>query len=360
MSLKEFYKGKKVLITGNCGFKGSWLTLYLEFLGATVYGITKNEPDNNKMYQACRIQDTVKQYFCDIQDAYGIKKIIMEVQPDVAFHLAAQPITLKSYSEPLHAFSVNGMGTANFLDAFREYPKECNVVIVTSDKCYKNNEWVWGYRETDRLEGRDPYSASKSIAEIIFQSYYHSFFKDQDKVKIASCRAGNVIGGGDWSPDRIVPNCIEAWSNNTSIEIRSPESVRPWNYVLDVILGYITVGLNLSLNKINGESFNFGPEAGNEINVLDLTTLLWNYWKPTIKDPYVIKKVSDPYFEHQYLKLSIEKALEILHWSPRTNIETASRQTVEWYLHFFSDKKSIRTYTNEMIKSYHSSVEKTK
>lgn len=350
---ESYFKDKKVLITGNTGFKGSWLSLYLHFLGAHVYGLSRNDNDNTNMYNACNLKDIVSQYYADITDFNSVKTAVNTIQPDIVFHMAAQAITLKGYEDPLYTFQVNGMGTANILDCFKQYPKDCQIVVVTSDKCYKNNEWVWGYRETDTLSGLDPYSASKSVAEIITQSYYHSFFKHSNNIKIVSCRAGNVIGGGDWSKHRIIPDCIKSWKNNQSIEIRNPDSIRPWNYILDVLYGYLTISYQLSQKDFNGEAFNFGPNKSSEIDVLEMVNELWEFWPKKEFNPYILIKNNIKLHEHQYLRLNIDKSMSLLNWTPLTQIKDALRQSVEWYNSYYENPNNILDFSLFMIKEYH-------
>lgn len=350
------FKNKKVLITGNTGFKGSWLSLYLHFLGAQVFGLSRNDNENTNMYNACNLKNIIKQHYADITDYKAVKEAVSTIQPDIVFHMAAQAITFKGYEDPLYTFQVNGMGTANILDCFKEYSKECQIVVVTSDKCYQNNEWVWGYRESDTLAGLDPYSASKSIAEIIVHSYYHSFFKNNSIVKVASCRAGNVIGGGDWSKHRIIPDCIEAWHNQKSIEIRNPNSTRPWNYVLDVLCGYLSTAYQLTHKNINGEAFNFGPNKSSEITVLDMVRELWNVWSDKNFTPYEISKSNNLLHEHQYLKLNIDKSMSLLNWSPITTINEALSQSVEWYNSYYDSPDEIFNFSLNMIQKYHAKI----
>lgn len=358
MTFNNFFLNKKVLITGNTGFKGSWLSIYLHYLGAQLYGISRRDCPNNTMYKVCAIDKFMKQYYADITEKESVKRVVSEIKPDIVFHMAAQPITLLGYEDPINTFNVNGMGTAHILDCFRNYDKRCIIVVVTSDKCYRNNEWVWGYRETDTLAGHDPYSASKSVAEIITHSFFHSYFKDSENVKVVSCRAGNVIGGGDWSKYRIIPDCMKAWNNKKTLTLRSPDSTRPWNYVLDVVSGYLKTAMLIDQKCLNGESFNFGPQSESMVSVKELVSTLWDNWKDKSFLPYIIDEDSSSYKEHTYLKLNIDKAISVLGWYPATNISDTLRLSTEWYLAYFNGEIDMADYTLSMIKSYHQTIEK--
>ena len=230
------------------------------------------------MFRACGVHEFTEQHQANINDYDAVKDVIDKVKPDIIFHMAAQAITLHAYTDPLSTFTTNGMGAGNVLEAVRQIGRDVHVVIISSDKCYKNNEWIWGYRENDEVAGLDPYSASKSVLEIIFNSYYQSFFKHNDNILVASCRSGNVMGGGDWNNHRIVPDCIKAWINKEPITIRSPKSVRAWNYILDILTGYLMTAYQLGNDDINGEAFNLGPKVEGEIDVKGLVDTLWKFW----------------------------------------------------------------------------------
>lgn len=348
----NFFKNKKVLITGNTGFKGSWLTLYLHRLGADIYGISNSDHTNDRMFQSCKIESLITQYFLDIVDYQKLSDTVNEIQPDIVFHLAAQSITINAYKNPQDTFQVNAMGMVNILECFRNYQKECDIIVITSDKCYRNNEWVWGYRENDILMGTDPYSASKSIAEIVFQSYYHSFFKENSLVNVVSCRAGNVIGGGDWSPYRIIPNCIEFWLNKETLTIRSPNSIRPWNDVIDIIHGYSLLASVMREEGLNGESFNFGPQLNRDLTVKDIVTGLWSVLGENKNfEPFQIIENKE-YSENQFLKLNVDKANQVLKWKTRTEFDEMITRTAEWYQEYSKNINSIGDYTFKLIQDY--------
>jgi len=273
------YQGKRVLITGHTGFKGAWLTAWLLKLGAKVCGVSDRIPSNPSIFAEIGLEQKIEHHFCDIRDLAAFSNILECFEPHFVFHLAAQPIVSVSYDDPVDTISTNVMGTTVLLEALRRWNKECSVVVITSDKCYENVEWAWGYKETDQLGGRDIYSGSKGAAEVIFHAYYSSFFMGKEsKVKLASGRAGNVIGGGDWAKDRIVVDCMKSWAEGRSVEIRCPEATRPWQHVLEPLSGYLTLGVNLTSAKtLSGESFNFGPRAEQTKTVLQLLTDLSHY-----------------------------------------------------------------------------------
>ncbi len=257
----NIYAGKKVIVTGHTGFKGAWLSLWLKLMKAEVYGISNSIPTHPSLFEVAKVDDHMTSYMEDIRDLDAMKRIIKEVQPDFLFHLAAQPIVKTAYDEPIECMTTNIIGTANILEALRGLDNDCIAVMITSDKCYDNVEWIWGYKETDALGGKDPYSASKGGAELMIKTYYHSYFTKKPNIKISSVRAGNVIGGGDWAASRIVPDCFRAWDKGEKVVIRSPYATRPWQHVLEPLSGYLRTG-EMLLNApqaINGEAFNFGP-----------------------------------------------------------------------------------------------------
>ena len=348
------YKNKKILITGNTGFKGSWLTIWLLNLGAEVYGLSKDIPTKPSMFKELGLKNKIDHHQKDIRDLDSVKRIIAEVKPDFIFHLAAQSLVSKSYSDPIETVTTNVLGTTNVLEGLKESNHNCIGVIITSDKCYDNVEWIWGYKETDTLGGKDIYSGSKGAAEMIFKSYYHSFFKkDESNVKIATTRAGNVIGGGDWAQDRIIPDCMRAWSNNKIVEIRSPKATRPWQHVLEPLSGYLTLGHKLNMsNDFNGESFNFGPMSKYNHTVEELLQELCKYWK--IQDFSNAYKITDNITFHEagLLKLNCDKALSNLKWLPTLSYEELIKFTGSWYFNFYNDKINMFDFTLDQINKY--------
>lgn len=345
------YKGKKVLVTGHTGFKGSWLTTWLLKLGANVVGISKEVPTSPSMFEALELEKNIKHYNEDIRNLDAIVKIIREEKPDILFHLAAQAIVSVSYSDPIETISSNVMGTANVLEALKEINEPCTAIIITSDKCYDNVEQVWGYKETDLMGGKDIYSGSKGAAELIIKSYYHSFFKNKSSnVKLAIGRAGNVIGGGDWAQDRIVVDCVRAWSEGKSVEIRSPEATRPWQHVLEPLSGYLNLGALLYMsNKLDGEAFNFGPRAEQNRTVLELLTELSKDWD--IAQAYHVTD-NIPFHEAGLLKLICDKSLFYLKWQATLNYHQTVDFTSKWYYSFYKKDTDMYLVTMNQIKEY--------
>ncbi len=270
--LQKIFSGSKVLITGHTGFKGSWLSLWLSGLGANVTGVSLDIPTEPSHFLSGSINEMLaKDLRLDIRDSAAMKDLIKVLQPDFVFHLAAQPIVRRSYADPVESWQTNTLGTVNILQALRGLEKACTAVFITSDKCYDNVEWEWGYRETDALGGPDPYSASKGAAELAIRSYVRSYFPADGNIRIGVGRAGNVIGGGDWALDRIVPDCVRAWSRGENVELRNPAATRPWQHVLEPLSGYLNLALALKKdNKLHGEPFNFGPPAQQNHSVGEL------------------------------------------------------------------------------------------
>ncbi|MFV1984637.1 MAG: CDP-glucose 4,6-dehydratase, partial [Thiohalomonadales bacterium] len=345
--------GKKVLITGNTGFKGSWLTLWLLRLGANVVGLSIDIPSNPSNHEACNISDKIRDNRIDIRNSKDIERLIVEHQPDFVFHLAAQALVRPSYEHPLDTFTINSIGTANLLNALRLTDKKLSVVMITSDKCYDNVEWSWGYRETDRLGGIDPYSASKGMAELVIRSYVGSYFVgENNKIHLGIARAGNVIGGGDWAQDRIVPDCMESWSKEKKVEIRSPNSTRPWQHVLEPLSGYLSLAADLSnSNQHHGHAYNFGPPGNQNYSVADLLNEMKKYWRNVKwKD---ISQDQQHLHEAGLLKLNCDKVLHDLNWLPTLNFEETVEMTVDWYKCFYDNKnQSMYEYSINQINKY--------
>jgi len=351
----NIYKDKKVLVTGHTGFKGTWLTTWLIKLGANVVGISKDIPTNPSMFKELNLEEKIKHYEKDIRDLSEMSHIIADEKPEFLFHLAAQPIVSTSYSDPIETISSNVMGTANILEALKVSNHNCTAIIITSDKAYDNVEQVWGYKEDDKMGGKDIYSGSKGAAELIIKSYYHSFFKNKEcNIKLAIGRAGNVIGGGDWAKDRIVVDCMQAWSQNRSVEIRSPEATRPWQHVLEPLSGYLNLGAELYRNEnLHGEAFNFGPRAEQNHTVKQLLEDLSKYWHfKSVDDAF---RVTDnvPFHEAGLLKLNCDKALFYLKWQANLEYKDTIRFTSEWYYDFYKNRdKNILDKTLEQIEEY--------
>jgi len=352
----DIYKNKKVLVTGHTGFKGSWLTTWLLKLGAEVVGISKDIPTNPSMFEELKLENKIKYYKEDIRDLKKMVEIVSYEKPEFLFHLAAQPIVSTSYYDPIETISSNVMGTANILEALKVSNHICTAVIITSDKAYDNVEQVWGYKEDDKMGGKDIYSGSKGAAELIIKSYYHSFFKDKScNVKLAIGRAGNVIGGGDWAKDRIVVDCMQAWSEGQSVKIRSPKATRPWQHVLEPLSGYLNLGEELYQDSsLHGEAFNFGPRAEQNHTVEQLLKDLSIYWDfDDTKDAFVVTD-NIPFHEAGLLKLNCDKALFYLKWQANLEYKDTIRFTSEWYYDFYRGSKDMLEKTLKQISEYES------
>ena len=340
--LGQFFTGKVVLITGHTGFKGSWLSLWLTYLGAKVVGVSKDIPTRPSNFIVSSVSTKTDDRRIDILNAEAIEKLILEVQPDFVFHLAAQALVRPSYDNPLETLTTNSIGTANVLEALRKLEKEVAVVMITSDKVYDNVEWVWGYRETDRLGGKDPYSASKAMAEIVIRTYVESYFNTEDSnVHIGIARAGNVIGGGDWALDRIVPDCMTAWSQDKVVDIRNPWATRPWQHVLEPLSGYLLLAAHLVLktNK-HGKPYNFGPSTPQDYSVQELINELSKHWNSVRWND--VSKGQQHLHEAGLLKLNCDKALYDLHWQPTLQFKETIHMTVEWYKEYYQNLMKSR------------------
>ena len=326
----EFYKNKKVLVTGHTGFKGSWLSIWLNMLGAEVIGIALDPITEKDNFVLSGISSKIKEYRADIRYLDKIKEIITKEKPEILFHLAAQPIVLDSYENPVYTYETNVMGTVNLLEAFRFSESLKTGVFITTDKCYENIEKNYSYKETDPMGGYDPYSSSKGAAELVISSYRRSFFTNTDK-KIASVRAGNVIGGGDWSPHRLIVDIIKALESNIEIEIRNPNAVRPWQHVLEPLGGYLLLAARMHEEQKFDEAWNFGPEPDNIITVKELLDEVIKYYgQGDWKD------VSDKAKLHEatLLSLNINKAKTQLNWHPKLDIKETVKYTIDWYKYY--------------------------
>jgi CDP-glucose 4,6-dehydratase len=356
--MDDIYKGKKVLITGHTGFKGSWLALWLTELGAHVYGYALEPPTHPSLFELLGLEKVIEHELADIRDTERLKKCVYRIKPDIIFHLAAQTLVGKSYDDPFETIEVNTMGTVNLMEAVRQTRLALAMVLITSDKCYENKEWPFGYRESDRLGGHDPYSASKGAAEILISSWRNSFFnpatlKDHG-VRVASARAGNVVGGGDWSKDRIVPDCIRDLQNQTFITVRNPHATRPWQHVLEPLSGYLQLGrklLDLSGAPVADfcEAFNFGPYVTNNKSVKDVVEEIIENWGSGTWKWISPEKV---HHEASLLNLSIDKAYHKLHWLPKWNFDETISRTVEWYQMAEQEPAHIHEFTLKQIKSF--------
>jgi CDP-glucose 4,6-dehydratase len=353
---ENIYKNKKVLVTGHTGFKGTWLVTWLLKLGANVVGASKDVPTEPSMFEALGLQDKISHYQEDIRDLDKMIEIVTHEKPDFLFHLAAQAIVSTSYASPIETITSNVIGTTNILEALRKSNHKCTAIIITSDKAYDNVEQVWGYKEDDKMGGQDIYSGSKGAAELIIKSYYYSFFKsNKSNIRLAIGRAGNVIGGGDWAKDRIVVDCVEAWSRGQSVEIRSPEATRPWQHVLEPLSGYLNLGAELyGDDSFHGEAFNFGPRAEQNHTVKQLLGDLSKYWNfEKIDDVFSITD-NIPFHEAGLLKLNCDKALFFMKWQANLEYKDTIKFTSEWYYDFYNSDKNILDKTLKQISEYES------
>ena len=352
------FKNKKVLITGHTGFKGSWLTSWLVLLGAKVIGLSINVPSKPSHFKVIKLQDKINHKRMDIRNLKLLKKIFKKYQPDYVFHLAAQSLVKKSYSDPTYTWETNTIGTLNVLESLREIKKNCIAVLITSDKSYKNLEIKRGYNENDILGGKDPYSASKASAELVIQSHVNSFFPlKKTKVLIGIARAGNVIGGGDWSENRLIPDCVKSWSKNKRVLIRNPKSTRPWQHVLEVVRGYLLLSSSLKRNKkLHGEAFNFGPNYTKNYSVIFVVKLIRKYWKATSWK--VINKNKKNFYESNLLKLNCNKAKTKLKWKCILSLPETINMVADWYKNYYSKPKKIYKTSFNQIKEYEKLLKK--
>ena len=349
---QQFYKGKTVLVTGHTGFKGSWLSIWLHEMGAKVIGLALDPASENDNFVLSGMSEKMVDVRGDVRDAEFVKGVFEKYQPDIVFHLAAQPIVRLSYEYPVETYQTNVMGTIHVMEAFRACPSTRVAVMITTDKCYENREQIWGYRENEPMGGYDPYSSSKGAAEIAISSWRRSFMHpdkyEQHHKSIASVRAGNVIGGGDWAKDRIIPDCIRALEAGQPIAIRNRTAVRPWQHVLEPLSGYLLLAHKMWENPtLYCEGWNFGPNAESIATVWDIASLLiGHYGSGSLKD------ASDPNAVHEanLLMLDISKARFQLGWNPRLNLDQTAKLTADWYLHY--QKEDVYSLCVKQIEQY--------
>lgn len=350
----NIYRNKKVFITGHTGFKGSWLSIWLQTLGAKVCGYSLKPNTNPSMYQELDIENKIeKSIIGNILDYETLEDSINDFQPEIIFHLAAQPIVRLSYKEPKLTYETNVIGTLNVLEVARKCKSVRAFVNVTTDKCYENKEIARGYKEDEPMGGYDMYSSSKGCVEIMSSSYRRSFLQEEDSMSMATARAGNVIGGGDWAEDRLIPDCIRYINQNKAIEIRNPIAVRPWQHVLEPLSGYLLLGQKLlEKGKDYAEGFNFGP---NEESVLKVSEVAQKIIDNYNKGEVIVHK-KDNLHEANLLMLNIEKAKTVLNWTPTYTANEAIKETVEWYKHFYAKDTDMYQYTIQQIKNYSSKM----
>lgn len=345
----NFYKDKKVLITGDTGFKGSWLAYWLHDLGADVYGLALPPENEQDHFNLLELEEKISHNNLDIRNAEAVKNLFQQVEPEIVFHMAAQPLVRYSYENPKETFDTNIGGSVNIMEAIRGTASIKSVVYITTDKVYKNKEWIWGYRENDELGGYDPYSASKAAAEIVFQSYLDSFFQHRDSIGLASVRAGNVIGGGDWAKDRIVPDCIKSILDGKKLELRNPQAVRPWQHVLDPLYGYMLLAYKLHQypDRFSG-SYNYGPEKESIRTVEELVKDVYGVWDQKIEFDVSPSELH----ETKLLYLNCEKVYQTLKWQPIWNFKTAVKNTAQWYFEVLHNKKAAEEITKQQIQEF--------
>jgi CDP-glucose 4,6-dehydratase len=352
--LQESYKGKKVFLTGHTGFKGAWMLKTFSLLGAEVKGYALDPLTKDDLYYLIDGDSICTSVIADLRDKKRLEEEVVSFQPDFIFHLAAQPLVRLSYEIPAETFEVNVIGTANVLDAVRLLEKKCDVVLITTDKVYQNKEWIYPYRENDRLGGYDPYSASKACAELVIDSYRNSFFninkyKEHNKA-IAVARAGNVIGGGDWSKDRLIPDIAKAFAMEQPVVIRNPNSVRPWQHVLEPVVGYLLLGANLANDSVQfSQAYNFGPQISDALPVVEMLKLAIQSWG---KGEFIIEQTDGQPHEAGLLKLDISKAIFELKWFPKMNAQQAVCMTMDWYSAFSNNGLNISEFTEVQINQF--------
>lgn len=348
----EIYKGKKVFITGNTGFKGGWLTLWLNLLGANIVGYSLPPNTNPALYNVLNLENKCKNVFGNILDRKNLERTMLDFNPDIVFHLAAQPLVRLSYSEPIETYETNVIGSLNVLEAARKCSNTKAFINVTTDKCYENKEVNHGYKENEPMGGWDMYSSSKGCVEIMSSSYRRSFLMDEKSYAMATVRAGNVIGGGDWALDRLIPDCVKYIDEDKPIEIRNPHSIRPWQYVLEPLSGYLLLGQKLlESGKKYADGFNFGPNEDSTLTVGDVVQRAINYYG---KGKVIIHK-KDNLHEANLLMLNIEKAEKSLGWTPTYNADEAIKETIEWYRRFYEGKEMLN-FTLNQIHSFESKI----
>ena len=342
----SFWKDKRVLITGHTGFKGSWMTFWLNKLGAEVAGFSLDPEGSPSLFELLKLEGSCEHYIHDIREPEPIKKRILEFQPDIVFHLAAQSIVIRSYEDPVYTWGTNVMGTINVLEACKQLKKPCSVVVITTDKVYENKEQLQGYREDDHLGGYDPYSSSKAGAELVVSSWRRSFFQERSSVRLASARAGNVIGGGDWTDNRIIPDIFRYKEKGQTLPVRNPNAVRPWQHVLESLHGYMTLAerLHTQGDEKYQSAFNFGPDQQSIQSVEQLLNAAGNVtdidWENTQKEGQL--------HEATLLTLSTEKASELLNWNPQWDFETCITRTIRWYDRFYAGDNPVDLVTEDL------------
>ena len=344
----EFYRGKKVLVTGHTGFKGSYMCKLLIMLGADVTGYSLEPPTEPALFNILKLSESMNSIIGDIRDLSKLQSVFNKTKPEIVIHMAAQPIVRESYSNPVYTYDVNVMGTVNFLECVRNTPSVKSVINVTTDKVYLNREWEWGYREDEELKGYDPYSNSKSCSELVTYSYVNSFFKDRD-IAVSTCRAGNVIGGGDFASDRIIPDCFRAVSKGEDIIVRNPYSTRPYQHVLEPVYVYLMIAMRQYADNSLAGNYNVGPDDADCYTTGDLVDLFCKKWKQkTGKKVNWINKYDGGPHEANFLKLDCSKLKKTFGWKPMMNVDSAMDYIVAWYYSFLR-MNALSDVTEETI-----------
>ena len=344
------FKNKRIIVTGHTGFKGSWLSLWLYLCGAKVMGLSNGILTKPSHFKSIKMSGRIISKRVDICDVKKIKKIFLNFKPEFVFHLAAQSLVNKSYSNPIETYKSNTFGTLSVLESLKVLKNKCVVVLITSDKSYKNLEIKRGYKENDLLGGIDPYSSSKASAELIIQTYIKSFFSKKKNLSLAVARAGNVIGGGDWSLDRLIPDCIKSWSKNKNVILRNPNSTRPWQHVLEALSGYLILSIQLSKNKkLNGEVFNFGPSNKKNYSVLNVVQNMKKDWKSV---SWKVGKRNKTFYESNLLKLNSIKAKKKLNWKCILTFRETINLVITWYKAFYGKKLDMENVSIDQIRFY--------
>jgi len=350
---RDFWKGKKVFLTGHTGFKGAWLSLWLQDCGAIIKGYSLEPNTKPNLFGVASVDEGLESIFADIRDLDSLRKSMSEFSPEIVFHMAAQPLVRFSYKNPVDTYGTNVMGTVNLLESVRSCQSIKVVVNITTDKCYENKEWNWGYRENESLGGHDPYSNSKACSELVTSAYRNSFFNYKDSAKVASVRAGNVIGGGDWAKDRLIPDILKSFANKRPVALRSPFAIRPWQHVIEPLSGYLRLAEKLYNygNEYVG-AWNFGPMEDGVKTVSEIVEYLVQKWGDEAK--WFHEEIDKPH-EAELLKLDIAKARSLLKWEPRWGIYTALDKIIEWEK-AYNNGQSMKTFTLKQIKEYEENI----
>ncbi len=346
----EFWKNKRVFLTGHTGFKGSWLTLWLKMMDANVCGYSLKPPIKSNLFEIANVIQGITSIEGDIRQAQTLKSAIDEFQPEIVFHLAAQALVRESYKDPVTTYQTNVMGTVNLFEAVRDIESVSTVIVVTSDKCYENREWVWGYRENEAMGGFDPYSSSKGCAELVTSAYQRSFFNSERRVTLSSVRAGNVIGGGDWAAERLIPDLCSAFAQGKKAEIRSPNAIRPWQHVLEPLAGYLLLAEKSYMQPQQyAGGWNFGSDYQDAKSVAWIADKLSSIWGGDTG--WFIKNVDHQLHEANVLLLDCSKARSLLNWSPRLNLSQSLELTASWYK-TYAQNNDMRVFTEQQIQTF--------